>query len=103
MVSSNASYLDSSHRDDALSGGARRIAVSTPKGEFKVWVKRVGNNPDLRLLLLHGGPGATHEYLEACDTYLPAAGSTTRWPLATIEWARQWPCEEVWKARKVGL
>jgi len=74
MVSSNASYLDSSHRDDALSGGARRIAVSTPRGEYKVWVKRVGNNPDLRVLLLHGGPGATHEYLEACDTYLPAAG-----------------------------
>jgi proline iminopeptidase len=73
-VASDASYLDSSHRDDALSGGARRIAVSTPKGEYQVWVKRVGNNPDLRVLLLHGGPGATHEYLEACDTYLPAAG-----------------------------
>jgi proline iminopeptidase len=26
------------------------------------------------MLLLHGGPGATHEYLEACDSYLPAAG-----------------------------
>jgi proline iminopeptidase len=25
------------------------------------------------MLLLHGGPGATHEYLEACDSYLPAA------------------------------
>ena len=67
-------YLDSSGRDDVLSGGARRIPVSTPKGEFKVWVKRVGNNPGLRLLLLHGGPGATHEYLEACDSYLPGAG-----------------------------
>jgi proline iminopeptidase len=73
-VSSDASYLDSSHRDDALSGGARRIGISTPKGDFTVWVKRVGNNPRLRVLLLHGGPGATHEYLEACDTYLPAAG-----------------------------
>jgi proline iminopeptidase len=39
-----------------------------------VWTKRIGNNPRLRLLLLHGGPGATHEYLEACDSYLPAAG-----------------------------
>ena len=68
------SYLDSSGRDDVLSGGARRIPVSTPKGEFKVWVKRVGNNPGLRLLLLHGGPGMTHEYLEACDSYLPGAG-----------------------------
>jgi hypothetical protein len=21
--------------------------------------------------------------------------------LATLEWARQWPCEEIWKARKL--
>jgi proline iminopeptidase len=68
------SYLDSSERDDVLGGGARRIPVSTPKGEFKVWVKRIGNNPGLRVLLLHGGPGMTHEYLEACDSYLPGAG-----------------------------
>jgi proline iminopeptidase len=39
-----------------------------------VWTKRIGNNPDLKLLLLHGGPGCTHEYFEACDSYLPAAG-----------------------------
>ena len=30
----------------------------------------------------------------------PPAGATADHPLATIEWARQWPCEEVWKARK---
>ena len=30
--------------------------------------------PQLKVLLLHGGPGATHEYLEACDSYLPGAG-----------------------------
>ena len=68
------SYLDYSGRDGVLSGGARKIPVSTPSGEFRVWVKRVGNNPSLRVLLLHGGPGATHEYLEACDSFLPAAG-----------------------------
>ena len=67
-------YLDYSGRDDALSGGARMIPVSTPAGTFRVWTKRIGNNPDLKLLLLHGGPGCTHEYLEACDSYLPAAG-----------------------------
>jgi proline iminopeptidase len=50
------------------------IPVTTPAGPYRVWVKRVGNNRDLTLLLLHGGPGATHEYLEACDSYLPAAG-----------------------------
>ena len=67
-------YLDSSGRDDALSGGARMIPVTTPAGSYRVWVKRIGNNPDLRLLLLHGGPGSTHEAFEACDSYLPAAG-----------------------------
>ena len=68
------SYLDYSGRDDVLGGGARRIPVTTPAGQYQVWVKRVGNNPDLRVLLLHGGPGSTHEYLEACDSFLPAAG-----------------------------
>jgi proline iminopeptidase len=57
-----------------LSGGVRMVPVQTPVGAFKVWTKRIGNNPALRVLLLHGGPGATHEYLEAFDSYLPAAG-----------------------------
>jgi proline iminopeptidase len=69
-----SSYLDYSGRDDVLGGGSRRIPISTPAGEQHVWVKRVGNNPDLRVLLLHGGPGSTHEYLEACDSFLPGAG-----------------------------
>jgi proline iminopeptidase len=67
-------YLDYSGRADRLSGGARRIPVETPGGTFSVWTKRVGNNPDLKVLLLHGGPGCTHEYLEAFDSFLPAAG-----------------------------
>ena len=67
-------YLDYSGRDDALSGGVRKIPISTPEGEFSVWTKRVGNNPKARLLLLHGGPGATHEYFECFDSHLPAAG-----------------------------
>jgi proline iminopeptidase len=67
-------YLDYSERDDALAGGVRMVPIETPAGAFKVWTKRTGNNPELRVLLLHGGPGATHEYLQACDSYLPAAG-----------------------------
>lgn len=70
----SAGYLDSSERDDALSGGVKMIPVNTPKGTFRVWTKRVGNNPSIKVLLLHGGPGATHEYLEAFDSYFPAAG-----------------------------
>jgi proline iminopeptidase len=67
-------YLDYSGRDDVLSGGVKMIPITTPKGTFRVWTKRVGNNPAIKVLLLHGGPGATHEYLEAFDSYFPAAG-----------------------------
>ena len=69
-----ATYFDHAGRDDILAGGIRMIPVETPQGTFKVWTKRVGNNPAIKVLLLHGGPGATHEYLEAFDSYLPAAG-----------------------------
>jgi proline iminopeptidase len=68
------SYFDNGGRTDVLSGGVRMIPVQTPKGVFQVWTKRVGNNPTTKLLLLHGGPGATHEGFEAFDTHLPAAG-----------------------------
>ena len=70
----SADYLDSSGRADRLSGGVRLIPIETPKGTFRVWTKRVGNAPRKKLLLLHGGPGSTHEYLEAFDSFLPAAG-----------------------------
>lgn len=69
-----AAYLDYTGRDDILSGGVRMIPIETPKGTFRVWTKRVGNSPTMKVLLLHGGPGGTHEYLEACDSYFPAAG-----------------------------
>ncbi len=67
-------YLDYSGRDDVLSGGVKMVPVDTPKGTFHVWTKRMGNNPTTKMLLLHGGPGATHEYFEAFDSYFPAAG-----------------------------
>ena len=52
------------------------IPIKTPKGDFRVWTKRVGNNPRIKVLLLHGGPGATHEYFEAADSYFPALCGT---------------------------
>lgn len=69
-----AAYHDTTGRTDVLSGGVRMIPITTPKGNFRVWTKRVGNNPTLKVLLLHGGPGLTHEYFEVADSYLPAAG-----------------------------
>ncbi len=68
------SYFDNAGRDDVLSGGVKLIPIETPSGTFRVWTKRVGNNPTMKVLLLHGGPGASHEYLEAFDSYFPGAG-----------------------------
>lgn len=68
-----STYLDYSGRDDLLGGGVKMIPIKTESGEFNVWTKRIGNNPKMKVLLLHGGPGATHEYLEAFDSYFPNA------------------------------
>jgi proline iminopeptidase len=72
----SASYFDTStwNPREVLSGGARLIPITTPAGEFNVWTKRVGTNPDLKVLLLHGGPGCSSEGWEGFDTRLPAAG-----------------------------
>jgi len=68
-----ATWFSHAGRSDVLTGGVRMIPISTPKGSFNVWTKRVGNNPTIKVLLLHGGPGMTHEYFEAFDSYLPGA------------------------------
>jgi len=33
-------------------------------GGHKVWTQKVGSSDSIKLLLLHGGPGATHEYFD---------------------------------------
>ncbi|MCG2459254.1 proline iminopeptidase-family hydrolase [Flavobacteriaceae bacterium F89] len=68
-----STYMDYSNSDDQITGGVRMIPIETPKGTFYVWTKRVGNNPKMKVLLLHGGPGATHEAFENFDGYLPNA------------------------------
>ena len=55
-------------------GGVKLIPIHTPKGDFKVWTKRFGDNPRIKLLLLHGGPGATHEYFEALENVFAGRG-----------------------------
>ena len=66
-------YFDNTGREDILTGGIRMIPIQTHAGEFKVWTKRVGNNPRIKVLLLHGGPGATHELFESFDSFFPGA------------------------------
>lgn len=56
------------------SGGVRMIPIETPVGRFKVWTKRIGNNPRIKVLLLHGGPAMTHEYMECFEGFFPQEG-----------------------------
>jgi len=55
-------------------GGVRMVEINTPKGKFKVWTKRIGNNPRIKVLLLHGGPGSTHEAFESFESFFPQEG-----------------------------
>ncbi len=73
-AASAVDYNDNTGRDDVLSGGVKMIPIETDYGTFKVWTKRRGNNPKIKLLLLHGGPASTHEYFEAFDSFMPGAG-----------------------------
>ena len=54
--------------------GIKMIPVKTPVGTFKVWTKRFGNNPSIKVLLLHGGPAMTHEYMECFESFFPEQG-----------------------------
>ena len=67
----DAPYFQKDQAAAIQSGGVRIIPIETPKGKFRVWTKRFGNNPRIRLLLLHGGPGSTHEYFECFESFLP--------------------------------
>jgi proline iminopeptidase len=69
--SKKTSYFDYSNSDEQVTGGIKMIPIETPKGTFNVFTKRMGNNPKMKVLLLHGGPGATHEIFENFDGYLP--------------------------------
>ncbi len=57
--------------DDA---SVRRISVTTSQGIYSVWTQKRGDNPAIKVLLLHGGPGGTHEYFEGLEPALLKAG-----------------------------
>ena len=68
-----SSYFESV--DSGLqTGGIEIIPIKTEKGTFNVWTKRFGNNPKMKVLLLNGGPGTTHEYFECFESFLPKEG-----------------------------
>ena len=45
---------------------------------------------------------ANHFEVEDLIELRPPEGATTTYPWVTLDWARKWPAEEVWKARKLA-
>lgn len=67
---SKAQTIDDLNPRGIQVAGIRMIPVVG--GKYKVWTKRIGTG-DVKVLLLHGGPGAPHDYLEAMESFLPQA------------------------------
>jgi proline iminopeptidase len=70
-----SSSTDSLNPAGIRTAGIRMIPVAG--GKYKVWTKHFGpasGNASIKVLLLHGGPGFSHEYLEAFESFLPQAG-----------------------------
>jgi hypothetical protein len=53
----------------------------------------LGHADWVRLLRSHGFE------IEDLIEIRPGADAATSYPFVTLDWARRWPCEEVWKAR----
>lgn len=70
----NAADYFANQDSGVQTGNIKMVEIGTPKGKFRVWTKRFGNNPRIKVLLLHGGPGATHEYFECFENFLPKEG-----------------------------
>jgi len=62
-----------------LEEGVQMIPIKTPSGEFNVFTQRVGDNPSIKVLLLHGGPGMTYEQYANFKDYLPQEGIEFIW------------------------
>ncbi|MET0464499.1 MAG: proline iminopeptidase-family hydrolase, partial [Chitinophagaceae bacterium] len=74
-VNTSATLTDYfTYSDTVEGGGVKLIPIKTPVGDFKVWTKRFGSNPTIKILLLHGGPSMTHEYMECFETFFQREG-----------------------------
>lgn len=62
-------YVNFSTPGEYQSGGVQMIPLQEG---YEVWTKRYGNSP-MKVLVLHGGPAGTHEYLESFQSFFPAA------------------------------
>lgn len=72
-VESNSSYFDN-HEAGIQTGNVKMIPIQSMGKTFNIWTKRIGNNPKVKILLLNGGPGGTHEYFQCFENFLPQEG-----------------------------
>ncbi len=72
--STNSVKSSSSSDTTVQTGGIKMIPINTPVGKFNVWTKKFGNNPTIKVLLLHGGPAGTHEFFECFESFFPNQG-----------------------------
>ena len=72
-IESSASYF-ANHEPGIQSGNVKMIPIETMGKSFNIWTKRIGNNPKVKILLLNGGPGGTHEYFQCFENFLPQEG-----------------------------
>lgn len=55
---------------EVKTGGNKLIQID---GKYNVWTKKVGEGKT-KVLLLHGGPGFSHDYMECFEDFLPKNG-----------------------------
>jgi proline iminopeptidase len=72
-VESNTSYF-ANHEAGIQTGNVKMIPIQSMGKTFNIWTKRIGNNPKVKILLLNGGPGGTHEYFQCFENFLPQEG-----------------------------
>jgi len=63
---------DSTYFKKENAKGVKKILID---GKFWVWTQKIGDGK-INVLLLHGGPGQSHEYFEIFSRYLPNQGIT---------------------------
>lgn len=64
------SSVNTTITDSIKTGGNKLISID---GKYKVWTKKVGDGK-IKVLLLHGGPGFSHDYMECFEDFLPKEG-----------------------------
>jgi proline iminopeptidase len=79
QASNQTESIESESTLDEFEESIKMIPIQTPKGEFNVYTQRVGENSDIKVLLLHGGPGMTHQQYSNFIDFLPQEGIEFIW------------------------